>query len=245
MIKKIFDEIAAEPGSNRKMEILSSYKDNDLLKKVLYLALSPRVKFYIKQIPAYNSDNNGGENLDWALDGLKNLSDRVYTGHMASNWLSTLLSGISTDDAYIIERIIEKDPKIGMGSSNVNKVFKNLIEETPYMGAKSFSEELARKIFDNGGTGFSQIKMDGRYCNAMIRNGIVDLESRQGEPTIVTGAVFLEELSKFPDCVLNGELTMDSVEKSVIFAGGEMIEIDGIKHTTDEVIKKFSKKPLE
>jgi len=45
MIKEIFDEIAAEGGSNKKMEILGKYKDNELLKKVLYLANSKRVKF--------------------------------------------------------------------------------------------------------------------------------------------------------------------------------------------------------
>jgi hypothetical protein len=39
------------------------------------------------------------------------------------------------------------------------------------------------------------------------------MESRQGEPTILTGAKFLEELTSFEDCVLNGELTMDGVSR--------------------------------
>lgn len=213
MIKKIFDEIATEPGSNKKMEILSSYKDNKTLKEVLYLANSPRVKFYIKQIPEYTSDNSGSETLQWALEGLKSLISREYTGHKAISWLNTILSALSSDDAYILERIIEKDCKIGMGTSNINKIFPKLIEETPYMGAKAFEEKLARKIFENDGFGYSQVKMDGRYCNAVISDGNVLLESRQGEPTIVTGAIFLEELAKFEDCVLNGELTMDGKER--------------------------------
>jgi hypothetical protein len=213
-IKEIFDEIANESSTNKKMEILAKYKDNDLLKRVLYLANSKRVKFYIKQIPTYRKIQLGDTYgmLEDNLDKLKKLSDREVTGNAAINLLTTILEYSDTDDAYIIERIIEKDCKIGMGTSNMNKVFPKLIEDTPYMGAKSFSEDLARKIFKDG-PAYSQIKMDGRYCNAIIRSGEVELESRQGEPTLVDGALFLEELSNFPDCVLNGELTMDGISR--------------------------------
>jgi hypothetical protein len=81
------------------------------------------------------------------------------------------------------------------------------------MGAVSFDEKKARKIFEKGGKGISQVKMDGRYCNAIIRGGEVEMESRQGEPTIVTGAKFVEELAQLEDCVLNGELTMDGIPR--------------------------------
>ena len=212
-IKQIFDEIASESGNNAKIEILRKYQDNELLKKVLYMANSKRVKFFIKQLPSYIPDNNGGENLEWALDGLSFIINRTYTGSDAINWLVTLLSGVSSDDAYIIERIIEKDCKIGMGTTFMNKVFKDLIEDTAYMGAISFDEKKARAIFAKGGRGISQIKMDGRYCNAIIRGGEIELESRSGETTHVTGAKFLAELANFEDCVLNGELTMDGVPR--------------------------------
>jgi hypothetical protein len=212
-IKEIFDEIAAEGGTNAKVAILTKYVDNELLKRVLYLANSKRVKFYIKQLPEYTSDNNGSESLEWALDGLKFITDRTYTGTEALNWLVVLLSALSTDDAYILERIIDKDCKIGLGTTYMNKVFKGLIEDTPYMGAVSFDEKKARKVFEKGAKGISQIKMDGRYCNAIVRNGEVEMESRQGEPTILTGAKFLNELTSFEDCVLNGELTMDGVSR--------------------------------
>lgn len=212
-IKEIFDEIAAEGGTNAKVAILTKYVDNELLKRVLYLANSKRVKFYIKQLPEYTPDNNGSETLEWALDGLKWITDRSYTGTEALNWLVVLLNALSSDDAYILERIIDKDCKIGLGTTYMNKVFKGLIEDTPYMGAVSFDEKKARKVFEKGAKGISQIKMDGRYCNAIVRNGEVEMESRQGEPTILTGAKFLEDLTSFEDCVLNGELTMDGVSR--------------------------------
>lgn len=242
-IKQIFDEIAAESSTNQKIEILKKYKDNELLKRVLYMADSKRVKFFIKQLPDYTPDNNGGENLEWALDGLKFITDRTYTGSEAINWLITLLSGVSSEDTYIIERIIEKDCKIGMGTTFINKVFKDLIEETPYMGAISFDEKKAREVFKKGKGGFSQIKMDGRYCNAIIRSGEVELESRSGEPTVLTGAKFVSELASFQDSVLNGELTMDGVpryESNGIIAS--LIDIQGKRNerTESETQKKIA-----
>ena len=212
-IKEIFDEIAAEGGTNAKVAILTKYVDNELLKRVLYLANSKRVKFYIKQLPEYTTFGGDTISLEDALDKLSNISSRFVTGNEALNFLQEILSNLDADDAYILERIIDKDCKIGLGTTYMNKVFKGLIEDTPYMGAVSFDEKKARKVFEKGAKGISQIKMDGRYCNAIVRNGEVEMESRQGEPTILTGAKFLKELTSFEDCVLNGELTMDGVSR--------------------------------
>lgn len=212
-IKQIFDEITNEPGTNQKMVILDKYKGNMLLKQVLYLANSKRVKFYIKQIPTYTSSSTAASTLEVACNSLTRLSDRLVTGHAAIAELINICESLTADDAYIIERIIEKDCRLGMGTTNINKIFKGLIEDTPYMGAISFDEKKARTIFVGRTSAYSQIKMDGRYCNAIIRGGEVELESRQGEATVVTGATFLEELTRFPDCVLNGELTMDFVSR--------------------------------
>lgn len=244
-IKEIFDEIAAESSTNQKMEILKKYKDNELLKRVLYLANSKRVKFFIKQIPEYspNGGHFGDNSLQVALIGLDALITRKVTGAEASNYLKSILTALTVDDAYIIERIIEKDCKIGMGTTFMNKVFKDLIEDTPYMGAISFDEKKARAIFDKGCRGISQIKMDGRYCNAIIRGGEVELESRSGEATIVTGAKFLSELANFEDCVLNGELTMDGVPRYE--SNGIIASVIDIQSKRGERTEKETAKKLE
>lgn len=230
-IKQILDEIAAIGGKNDKLKALAKYKDNELLKRVIYLAHSPRIKFYIKQIPEYTSDNDGGETLEWALNGLGAISNREYTGHEASAWLSTIMSGISNDDAYVIERIIDKNLKIGM-DSGINKVIPKLIEETPYQGAKSFSEKGAIKLFEKGKAVMSQVKADGTYRNAIIRSGEVELISRQGEVSTLTGAKFLEELSHLEDCVLNGELTIDGIKRTI--ANGMVNSIMDIVEKAEE-----------
>ena len=174
MIKQILDKISLEPGTNAKMDILKKYKDNSLLKAVLYLALSKRVKFYIKQLPEYPC-NREHMPLQWALEKLEDLSNREVTGNSALDYLKWILSSLGSDDAWVIERIIEKDLKIGMGTTNINKVMPKLIEKTPYMGASSFKEQLVRDILAEG-FAYSQIKMDGRYCNVIIEDGEIYLE---------------------------------------------------------------------
>mgnify|MGYP001157948908 FL=1 len=205
MIKAILDEIKNENSTNQKMVILAKYKDNELLKRVIYMAHSPRVKFYIKQIPY--CVNTECETLEWGLDSLKGLSERKVTGHDAINHLRNILSRLSNDDKYVIERIIGKDLKINMGG-NINKVIPKLIEETPYMGAKAYSLKLAKAFFEKGKSCYGDIKMDGRYNNAIICDGEVECVSRQGELVILDDAKFIKELALFPNCVLNCELTI-------------------------------------
>lgn len=224
-IKNIFDEIANESGTNEKMNILAKYKDNELLKKVLYMANSKRVKFYIKQIPEYDRMDintiilpNGLERfiipLKNGLFGLELLCRREVTGHDAINYLKNILTLSKPDDAYIIERIIEKDCKIGMGTRNINKVFPNLIEKTGYMGCQPYSKELIVKLLAKG-KAYSQEKMDGRFVNVVIQGGEVMNESRQGEPTILDNPKFMTELAQLKDCVLNAELTMEGLPRYV------------------------------
>jgi len=191
-IKEIFEQIANESSTNEKMVILGKYKDNELLKRVLYLANSKRVKFYIKQIPPYTIKDESHDTLENNLTALSKISSRDITGGTASEYLRAILESSEPDDAYIIERIIDKDCKIGMGTSNMNKVFPKLIEDTGYMGCRPFSVELVNKLLKKGSC-YSQEKMDGRFVNIIIRNGEVEMESRQGEPTLLDNPNFLIE----------------------------------------------------
>lgn len=206
-IKEIFDEIANESSTLKKTEIVTKYKDDELFKRVLYMANSKRIKFYIKQIPEYKKSNTT-YTLIWALDQLSLLSNRTLTGYDAIRHLKSILENVSSDSAYIIERIIEKDCKIGFGTRMINKVFPDLIEKTGYMGCKPYSKDLVIKLLAKG-SAYSQEKMDGRYMNSIIQGGEILNESRQGEPTLLENPAVFSELAQLKDCVLNGELTMD------------------------------------
>jgi len=216
-IKDILDEIREESSDKGKEAILTRHKDNETLKQVLYLAKSKRVKFGIKKIPAYTHSTLPNASLQFSLDFLANeLSKKELSGNNAINDLRSMLESSSEEDAFVIEKIILKDLKIGMGTTSFNKVIgDNFIEKTPYQGAKSYSEKLARDILKEG-EAKSDIKMDGRYNNVVLADGML-LESRGGEPVYLGGAVFMDELKEFADThdniVLNGELTMDGVSR--------------------------------
>ncbi len=212
-IKKILDEIASEPGTNNKMEILLGHKDNELLKAVLYQGVSKRVKFYIKELPTQGHEILRYELSD-ALFLCDRLSTRVVTGHEAKIEISEMLSGLSECDADVFRRILTKKLNIGMGRTNINKVIgKTFLETTGYMGAQSYSPAKLDKLLDKAIKAnqplFSDVKMDGRYSNAIVRGGDSELESRQGEPTLFTGAAFKEELAEFDNWVFNGEILLD------------------------------------
>lgn len=243
-IRHILNTIAAISGKNDKGKELAKHKDNELLKKVIYLAHSPRVKFYIKQIPEYSrlATHTQTLTLESALSALDLLSSRKVTGAEATQHLKEILRTCETDDAIVIERIIGKDLKIGM-DSGINKVIPKLIEETPYQGAKSFSEKGAAKLFEKGKFVMSQIKADGTYRNAIIRSGEVELISRQGEVSTLTGAKFLNELSKLDDCVLNGELTIDGYKRTI--ANGMVNSIMDILENTNSRTPEETQNKLE
>jgi len=250
-IKDIFDEIAAESSTNKKVNILTKYKNNALLERVLYLAKSKRIKFYIKQIPSYES-NPLGLNFAESIEQLvENLTSRKLSGNDAIHYLGDVLSNAEPDEAYIIERIIGKDLKIGIGTTQINKVFPDLIEKTGYQGAKAYSKELVIKLFNgkplpnhSSVTAYSDIKMDGRYANAIINNGTVELESRQGETTHIGNAPLLKELARFGDCVLNGELTIDGVPNRAV-ANGMITSIIDIEKKRDERTEVETRKHID
>ena len=67
-ILDLFEKIRATNKKSEKIALLSANKDLPFLKKVIYLAHSPRVKFYIKAIPTYEClEIPAFSNIDFAL----------------------------------------------------------------------------------------------------------------------------------------------------------------------------------
>jgi len=214
MIKEIFDEIAAESSTNNKIEILRKYEDNELLKRVFYLAKSGRIKFHLKQIPEYQTVGTS-IHLEWGLEQLGDIIGREVTGNDAIAHLKYTLESLNPDDAYIIERIIDKSLKIGMGRTQINKVFPKLIEKTGYMGCKPYNEAKVAAVFAGGKMGVSEVKADGRFSNAVVSGNIAELESRAGEEVLIGDCTLMGELATFPDCVLHGEFVIPQFKREI------------------------------
>lgn len=220
-ILDLFEKIRATNKKSEKIALLSANKDLPYLKDVIYLAHSPRVKFYIKAIPAYQSSGiTSGlvSNYDFSLKRLKDIQDRVVTGSEAIKSLKELLETVSPEHAKVLELIIGKNLKIGMDSS-INEVYPGLIEESPYQGASSYSKSKFLKLFENAKKddaypyAISQIKADGTYRNAILSDGDIILESRQGELSYFPEDIPLyydlrEIMGIYNQCVVTGELVL-------------------------------------
>jgi len=209
MITEIISELNLENGSNYKKAVLEAHKDNELLKRVLQMAYD-RVKFTygitMKNI-SYNilPEDQYTLSLEDGLDFLENnLCTRANTGHIAIKHLQGTLSAMGSDDAKIIELIINRDLRINMGRSNINKVIKNLITKPAYMRC-SLSDKLDRIKYP----AIVQTKADGTYRSLIVDNGEVILMSRSGEQDDFPN--FFDKMSLLPDGVYIGELLIRSL----------------------------------
>jgi ATP-dependent DNA ligase len=201
-----------------KESVLEKNKDNFLLKRVLIAALDPYTQYYQRKIPKYKQrEDQPIKSLEWALEGLKSLTNRDYTGNAAIEQLQRILSLLTKDNAEVIKRVVTKDLKCGVSIATVNKIFgKGFIETYPCMLASAFNQKAFEAIKYPA---LVQTKMDGMRANIIIDSeGIVDVRSRNGKQISLSGhfdefvkKVFyksptLANLDVFHGAVLDGEL---------------------------------------
>lgn len=225
----IINELNLENGSNYKLDILKKHKDNELFKHVLEMTMDKvRFTYGVKKIPNYipESYNEFGRlTLEYTLAVLtSSFCTRVVTGNNAIEILTNLLSGLTKEDAIVLERVIDRDLKVGLGRTNVNKIFKDLIVKPVYQRCSVFTEDsidketkkvkkgTAKKIDWNNSV--LNLKADGTYREVTVTPNTVDFCSRSGEdysyPNIeeeyrqlTTGRYFGELTVELDEALLN------------------------------------------
>lgn len=207
----IFRALANTSSRIEKECILRQHLTNLTLRRVLFLALDPFTQFYIRKIPNYipgpTSTNRSTMMLEGALDNLEQISKRVVTGNAAINHLKMILESVTADDAYVIERIIEKDLRCGVSEATVNKIWPGLIPTYPVMLASGFDEKVMAKM---SYPAYVQLKLDGMRFNAIVNNGKVEFRSRNGKQIDLLGNLEQEFLfmAGSESCVFDGELVV-------------------------------------
>jgi ATP-dependent DNA ligase len=206
-VNQIFEDLAANNSRLFKLDYLKQHKDNEVLKRAIFLALDPFTQFYIRKIPPYTHLGNMDITLAEAMNQLIYLANRVYTGNKGIGHLQSVLSSIPSDSAKVIERIIKKDLKCGVSVATVNEIWPGLIHEYPCMLCSGYEEKIVQKIQYPA---YVQLKMDGMRFNAIVRSGEVEFRSRNGKEIELLG--FLEDEFKAMaggiDLVFDGELTV-------------------------------------
>jgi DNA ligase-1 len=188
MIYKIFQELLSDGGRLHKEAILRREQNNELLKRVCYLALNPYIRFHVHKYPKKFAGGNT-MTLNFALSALSQLSDRKITGNNAIIYLENLFNSLTVEDAEVLKKVIDKDLKCGVSTSTVNKIWPDLVPEFLIQFASSYDEN---KIPQNN---FAlEPKYDGH--RAVV---ICDL---MGEVTFFTrGGREYETLDRFKDDV--------------------------------------------
>jgi hypothetical protein len=213
-MKTVYDilkELENEPGRNAKLDILHENKDNDLLRRVMSLALNPFVNYYQRKIPAFTAAKvNQADSLSYALDSLQMLSGRQVTGHDAIAYLQKLLSSLTSEDSEVLKRVVLKDLKCGASTSSTNATWPGLIPEFPVMLCSKFEQRLVDKI---KWPAVVQCKADGMRFNAIVKNGSCEFFSRSGKEVNLLGhlADKFISLADGNNVVFDGELLVSSV----------------------------------
>ena len=199
----IIQGLESTSSRNEKIAILKKNVGNKTLAKFFSLALDPMITFGIKKIPTYDQTYKNTFTIDWAMDELQKLINRELTGNAGIDHLTNILSSLKSEDANLIERIIEKDPKCGVASATVNAVWENLIFEFPVMKASPHDEKTIQNI---SFPAYSQVKLDGARCCIVIVDGTVTLYSANGRDFVHHNQFdYLGKITK-SNIVLDGEL---------------------------------------
>ena len=208
MVYKIIKELEAESSKNAKLEILKANVDNRMLRQFFLMALNPHMNFGIKKIPEYTPARygdgfEGGSLLGESMADLYKLHNRELTGNAAIDFLKNLLEFLSPEHADLIERIIRKKANCGVSYKTINKVWKKLIPAIGYMRCASANDKNYARI---NYPAIVNKKANGLFLNVIVRNGEVEVETRNGKALTLYGELDeVAELVPNRDFVLHGE----------------------------------------
>ncbi len=178
-ILSILNELAADNSKLAKIAILTREKQNVLLQRVFKATYDPGINYWLIKIPEYHKNPNK-LSLDETISQLQHLADRVYTGKAGQEHLAKVLGYCTDEDAIVIERIVQRDLKVGCSDSTANKVWPNLIPEFSYMRcALPKHVNLGKWNWKDGI--YSQEKADALFCNVdVFSDGEVVITTRAG-----------------------------------------------------------------
>lgn len=231
---KIIKELQANSGK-RLQEILEENKDNQMLKDVLYFVYNPFIVTGLssKKIKkdVSNIKTRGTRRFGNCIEETALLSDEDFLNALFNSknfditcvfdYLIDHSTGRDEDIAYvqayinsqpeehreIYEQIFTKELKLGITSKTINKVWKDFIPEFNVMLAEKYWDRMD-KLEKEKPHIIVTIKLDGIRAVAKVRDGNVEMFSRQGKP--IEGLKDIEkELSQLDNGFYDGELLLN------------------------------------
>lgn len=247
-ITNIINELNENNSSNYKLEVLRRHKEDILFQRVLKMAVDKAVYNYgvgkktLKKLFEMTMvfDNKKFLTLEEALDILETeFCTRKVTGNEALTRLYEIFTNLNIHDSEIITKIINRDLKINVGKSQINKVFKDLITKPSYNRCDTYSDKTSKNInFKNGA--YVQLKSDGTYREFTVNDSEVSCVSRSGEE--YEYPLHNEILKNLPDSKYTGELTVRCSEKILSILKEKLAYAQRLNHETsllEEMIEQY------
>lgn len=205
-------KIQAEPKSTKKLQILRANADNALLKLILqYTYDNVKYTYGIRETCLFNFDKDLDNypvynDLFWLLD---DLNTRRLTGDEARGCCVNYYNlNNGTSRAAFLLRILSRDQKIGMSIKSFLKVWPDFVQKTKYCRCSVLSEKTIKRIKFPC---YVQLKCDGTYREAHVKNGEVTFKTRSGEP--YENPVMSNIMKDFPNGYYMGEFTIGKADE--------------------------------
>lgn len=206
-----------------KMKILRDNKDNDNLKRILEYCYNPYKKYKISEKKLIElleetllNDNSEDKDIEEGFELLDDLANNNINDNLR-NRVKTYLNNNNLREFWFM--MITKNLNIGVNRTSLNKIWEGLIPTSNggvdikcMLGSKLDLKNLPKGIM------YVTEKLDGSRCLAIIKNGSIELYSRQGQliegcNEIVEGIKQLE----LNNVVLDGEITAKDVDISEVY----------------------------
>lgn len=232
-IYQILEDLASSNSRKHKEKILEENKDNSLFTDVLVAAMDPRVMYYMDKVPEAGLPSSSTIGLRQALDQLDELSDRNVTGNAAQDFVANLKGRLSEENQTVIDRIIKKDLRCGIGAKTINKVIPNLIYTHPYMRCSGMDAMKNISL-----PAIVQQKADGLYIDVVVDpSGHVRYMTRQGQQLNINNSTLDRCYSQYRGQVFMGEgLIRDTLKTGHVFLPRE--KGNGVFNSITELAEK-------
>ena len=208
--KEFVDEIRTSASRKHKQDVLTKYKDDEVIQRYLKINYDPYTVYGIStkkltkkvRVPEFFHARTVFELFDYLTEH----NTGTDTDVAACQEMLYVASELDVELEYILMDLICKDLSTGADSKTINSVIPGLIP--------TFNVQLAEKYFDKPerveGKKFAlTMKIDGGRIIALKENGSVSFYTRAGQR--YEGLVDLEQemSAKMPDNLcLDGEITL-------------------------------------
>ncbi len=136
----IIKDLRNTSGTKAKIEYIKDLDtvQKEELKQVLLAAMTPNVSYNFEVIPEYVAK----EELYSLQDGLEKIKPLQQSiDENRDDYLTEILSHLSEENAYIVERVIRNKLNIGLRNKSLKAVYDYFPQPHPYNRCSSFSQK--------------------------------------------------------------------------------------------------------